>query len=382
MASSSDVEEGTGLRTLCRGKDYADSVLSSLADLQTHQSLTDFMLRFGDRTIHAHKGILQISSEYFRGLFESGMIETNKGEVNLDTFDFHAVKTVIDFMYGRQIQVDMNNLIPLLSVIEHFLMDELKKRLLKMIVEHLKPSNCIYFLQVADQFNMLELKQMSKEMLRIEFSEVAFADDFLDLAAESVVEYIQHDIPLKADTVLKACLNWTMVDADNRKKCFAVLADHINFKSCSRGYLKYVHATYEELGIFSEDIADELYSCSFMEAVPKDHVPVNESVLMCGGSSELSKLNSFVYEINLTTSDIHEIVELPSWCVTTMPALCSTPKGNLWCRRESLEILYLSLLVLLDAGCTTNTVIKWKLCLHCLCPYMVLVQFVWITKSM
>ena len=331
MASSVDVEEGTGLRTLCRGKNYADSVLSSLADLQEHQSLTDFMLQVGDRTIHVHKCILKISSEYFRALFDSGMTEINTGEVKLDTFDFDAVKTMIDYIYGRQIQVDMDNLIPLLSVVEHFLLEELKERLIKMIVEHLKPDNCIYWLQVADQLNINELKQITKEMVRIEFNEAAFSDDFLDLKAGLVVECIQHDIPLNANTVLKACLNWIMVDADDRKKDFATFAEHTDFSLCSPEYLKYVHDTYQDLGVLGlcEDISSQL--SSDMNVEPEDHVPMKESILMCSGHHARSNGpyhgNGFLYEITMCTNNVHQIIELPSQCVTTMPALCSTPQG-------------------------------------------------------
>ena len=143
MAYLPDPGGGTELRTLCRGKDYADSVLSSLADLQEHQSLTDFILRVGDSEIHAHKCILKISSEYFRALFNSGMTEIKTGEVKLDTFDFDTIKTVIDYMYGHQMQVDMDDLISLLSAAEHFLLEGLKERLMNMILEYLKPDNCI-----------------------------------------------------------------------------------------------------------------------------------------------------------------------------------------------------------------------------------------------
>ena len=327
MASSVHVEEGTDLRTLCRGKNYADSVLSSLADLQEHQSLTDVMLRFGDRTIHAHKCILKISSEYFRALFDSGMTEINTGEVKLDTFDFDAVKTVIDYIYGRQTQVDMDNLIPLLSVTEHFLLKELKERLTKMIIEHLKPDNCIYWLQVADQLNINELEQITKEMVRIEFNGAAFSDDFLDLKAGLVVECIQHDLPLNANTVLKACLNWIMVDPDDRKKDFATLAEHINFSLCSPEYLKYVHDTYQDLGVpgLCEGISSQF--SSDMNVEPEDHVPMKESILMCSGHFLRYHMNSSVYEINICTNNVHQIMELPSGCVTVMPALCSIPQG-------------------------------------------------------
>ena len=326
MASSVDSEGGTRLKTLCRGKNYADSVLSSLADLQEHHSLTDFILRVGDREIHAHKCILKISSEYFRALFDSGMTEINKGEVKLDTFDFDAVKTLIDYIYGRQIQVDIDNLIPLLSVIEHFLLEELKERLTKIIVEHLKPNNCIFWLQVATQLNIKELKQITREMLRIDFNEVAFTDDFLDLTAASIVECIQHDIPLKADTVLKACVNWIKVDINGRKEHFATFAEHIDFASCSPKYLKYVHDTYQDLGILSlcEDISSQL--SSHMDVESEDHVPIKESILTCSGHS-MYQMNSFVHEINISTNDIHQIMELPSECVTMMAALCPTPSG-------------------------------------------------------
>ena len=164
-------------------------------------------------------------------------------------------------------------------------------------------------------------------MLRIEFNEVAFTDDFQDLPAESVVEYIQHIIPLNPDTVLKACLNWIIMDVDDRKEHFAAFAEYIDFSLCSPEYLKHVYNTCREFWIAFEHIAGQLSRKVLPDVEPENHVPVKQSVLMCGGSYEIHKMNRFVYEINLFTTNAQKVAELPSLFATTMPALCSTPQG-------------------------------------------------------
>ena len=320
--------ERTEIRTLDRAENYADSMLTSLAELQEQKSFTDFTLKIGDRTLTAHRCVLKVASEYFRALFDSGMTESEAGEVILDHLDFDGVKTAIDYMYGRSIEFDLHDLIPLIAVADYFKLDLLIERLCELIVEELSPANCIYWYQVADQYAMEYLKKVAKEAIRIEFNDVAFSEEFKNFPASSVADCIQHEIPMPADTALKACLTWIATDVDSRKTHFVRLADHIDFRLCSQEHLMFVQHQCQDLGM-AHECSEYLSEYITQDVLPVDHAPEKQSILLCSGHNyrSMHKLNPYIYEINLTSGVDYHVTKLPDECVRGMAAMCSTPQG-------------------------------------------------------
>ena len=340
MASSGYTQSGT-IFTLERGKNYADSLLTSLAEQQEQNSLTDFSLHIGHNTLHAHKCVLKASSEYFRALLDSGMAERQSGEVNLDSsasdglnldsLDFDGVKTAIDYMYGCSIQVDMEKVIPLIMAVDYFQLKDLKEKLGEMITDCIILDNCIDWYHMADKYNVEKLKQVAKEMIRIEFSTIAFSDEFLDLESSFVQEliHVQHDIPIQADTVLKACINWIMVNVTERKIHFTNFAKYIDFRRCSTEYLKYVLDSYQDLQVVCDYAASQLSTRLEQDIQPTDHAPTKQSILLCSGSLRgmRHEMNGFVYEMDISTNDVSKVAELPSYSFSCTPTLCSMPQG-------------------------------------------------------
>ena len=77
--------------------------------------LCDVTITVGGRKIHAHKNVLAASCPYFETMFTGGLFsESMKGDVTIKDVDVEAMETLIDFCYTSSIEVDWNNVQPLI----------------------------------------------------------------------------------------------------------------------------------------------------------------------------------------------------------------------------------------------------------------------------
>ena len=122
----------------------------------------DCTLAIGDQTVNAHKNILVIKSDYFRALFVGPLAETDKSEVDLSTItdDISAVKSVVDFMYSGEIEIDETNYENLMKLSAYLLISKLQRYCEEFIVKSVDINSCIkfYFVCMKNGFSDLEDK--------------------------------------------------------------------------------------------------------------------------------------------------------------------------------------------------------------------------------
>ena len=122
----------------------------------------DCTLAIGNQTVNAHKNILVIKSDYFRALFVGPLADTDKSEVDLSTItnDISAVKSVVDFMYSGEIEIDETNYENLMKLSAYLLISKLQKYCEEFIVKSVDINSCInfYFVCMKNGFSDLEDK--------------------------------------------------------------------------------------------------------------------------------------------------------------------------------------------------------------------------------
>ena len=71
------------------------------------QKPTDFSIKVEDQIIHVHKSVLCAASEYFRMMLQSGMKESNEGEMHIQHTRADVVRAMTDYMYfyGKNLQI-------------------------------------------------------------------------------------------------------------------------------------------------------------------------------------------------------------------------------------------------------------------------------------
>ncbi|GMS90022.1 hypothetical protein PENTCL1PPCAC_12197, partial [Pristionchus entomophagus] len=64
------------------------------------RTMCDVTIIVGETTIYAHRGLLSARIPYFRGLFNSNMIECQKGEISLSN-EFCGVRSVLSMDWSE-----------------------------------------------------------------------------------------------------------------------------------------------------------------------------------------------------------------------------------------------------------------------------------------
>lgn len=201
--------------------------------------LCDVKLIVGDKKIKAHRLILAAFSDYFSAMFTGDLSETTQYTVNLTDLNPLAVESLIKYAYTAEIEIRVDNVENLLSASCILQVDEVKQACSEFMCHQLHPSNCLGIRAFADGHGCLELFKMSDKYTKYHFVDVVQNQEFVVLAAESVVELMSSDqLNVSSETqVFMALKTWTTYDCENRKKHLPELLANVRLPLLSTQYL-------------------------------------------------------------------------------------------------------------------------------------------------
>ena len=145
-------------------------LMVNLNNLKKEGSLCDIDLVVGDTRIPAHKCILAAGSDYCKSLF-CGPLKQNLSEVDLSTItdDIDCVIEVLDFLYTGDINLDNENLGPILKLSSFLLIEMLRGICIEYMDTNLGLDNCIQFYLLASEFMVPELDQTLSDTVSSRF---------------------------------------------------------------------------------------------------------------------------------------------------------------------------------------------------------------------
>ena len=108
------------------------------------------------KSLCAHRCVLAGSSDYFRGLFGSGLADSS-GTIALD-LPAAAVEAMLAFVYEGDCPVDEESLVPLLEAASYLQIKALEEMLRSEIVSRLVPAKCLDLLEHARARTLPELE--------------------------------------------------------------------------------------------------------------------------------------------------------------------------------------------------------------------------------
>uniref|UniRef100_A0AC35GDU7 BTB domain-containing protein n=1 Tax=Panagrolaimus sp. PS1159 TaxID=55785 RepID=A0AC35GDU7_9BILA len=120
------------------------------------------------KTVKIHKQLLIIQSQYFEGMFRSGMKETISNTLKIIDFDFKTVNAAVQFFYGQQIPdtTSIKELFELLRFADKYFVDNLTDYITTFISYRLTPSNTLEILNASINSNFaMKLQQICNDFL-------------------------------------------------------------------------------------------------------------------------------------------------------------------------------------------------------------------------
>ena len=275
----------------------------------------DFCIKVDDQTIHVHKSILCAWSDYFCVMMESGMKESDIGEIRIQDTRADVVKTMIGYFYGDDTCIEWKQIKDYVDIVELWQLTQVKPELEAYIAKDVVLQNCIDWFIFADTYHMEHVVLRITELINAHFTQISSSKEFKSLSLSVLISFLSHKNITHNITILEGCIRWVQTDEPSRKHDFSVLLSHIRFNECNPAYLKRMLNTYND-----SLITDQAIQAQIQEAI-------TSSFILIGGYDEYTRKDRKVYYVNLTSHTMSEIGKYPDELTWYECARCVTDSG-------------------------------------------------------
>ena len=116
-----------------------------LGEMLNQNDFTDFVIKVEGKEYRAHRLILAIHSDYFHGLFSSGMKEVSEGFVELKGISMEVFDLIFAYIYTGQLKRDLTDdiLSEVVGLASMLQISDLEVQSVSAFLATMKPSNCL-----------------------------------------------------------------------------------------------------------------------------------------------------------------------------------------------------------------------------------------------
>ena len=162
-----------------------DDVLMKLfEDRKTNAKYYDFRISVSGRTFPIHKSIVGPQSDYFDKMFVSQMKEQNQHQATIEAITKETMKSILDFLYTRSIEITCNNVCGIMEAANYFNILDVKYYCAKLLSDEVKPENCLRLKKNLTIYDCRYLSEKFEKVIEKNFEAVIGSYDFRFLELE------------------------------------------------------------------------------------------------------------------------------------------------------------------------------------------------------
>ena len=304
----------------------------------------DFVVIVGTETILVHRDLLGASSHYFHCLFESGMMEVQTASIEVVDVSAKAVKTVIAFMYGKAISIELGEVMDYMDIIEMWQLLELKNKLEDYLFNNIDEDNCIMWYCMANRYMLAKVAAKSKQLMLSVRSSILFNSLYFPLLEFSVLM----DILRKGNRLVtecswgvrhNACMDWILTDESARQCHYMDMLKYLGLTECPRGFIIVALNVY--MNTSGKETSLERYKSLLSELPMQTNLKIGKDdhamAVLIGGQYPHQQTKMATVSFNLKSAHIVHVTD-----VNTLPSAsgfksninngyCYTPYGMFAC---------------------------------------------------
>ena len=175
-------------------------VLSVLRDFRRTKKFCDITLKCGQRNFYAHCCVLAAVSPFYLAMFRSKMSEVYSDLKTVDlaflSVNSSTLSVVLDYIYGEDIEINLENAFELLVVADYMLLHQLKSDLGCYLTDMLTPEKsdlCFEIRRVAEMYGCKDLYEAANTSIHALFYRLSYTSAFLELSLEELESFLQSD---------------------------------------------------------------------------------------------------------------------------------------------------------------------------------------------
>uniref|UniRef100_A0AAQ5Z7Z4 BTB domain-containing protein n=2 Tax=Amphiprion ocellaris TaxID=80972 RepID=A0AAQ5Z7Z4_AMPOC len=263
--------------------------LESIKQLWMDRVGCDVILEALGASLHVHRVILAVSSDYFRGMFTLGMKESHQPSVTLPLLLASELEALIDCSYSGALPLSWRCVFELTSTALQLQYQPALSLCLNFLHQEITPDSCLDVISFAEAYGMTQLLEVADDFVLRQFQKVACTSKFKDLPARQLLKYLNSCslcVPSEL-VVFKAVAAWIQAKPRIRSRLAKDLMKTIHFPLMTFKEFKEVQSQ----NMWSDHNLSELYKAVFedfcstepaMENKCRIYLP-KESLVLIGG---------------------------------------------------------------------------------------------------
>ncbi|XP_052009229.1 kelch-like protein 33 [Xyrauchen texanus] len=205
--------------------------LQYLRQLWAERVGCDVELEAEGRVFHAHRVLLAACCDYFRGMFSSGMRESQQESVSLLLVGAAEFEALLHYAYSGVLALGWSCIFELTCTFLQLQFQFALSLCLIFLQKEMDAYNCLDVASFAEAYGMTNLLALAEDFVLRHFQEVSLTPKFQDLPKEKLKKYLQSDslcVPSELP-VFKAVMSWIAAFPKQRAKLAKELMETIQF---------------------------------------------------------------------------------------------------------------------------------------------------------
>lgn len=247
MSSSS-----TGESKKFKCDQHKEQVLNGLKDLRETGLLSDVYLVVDGKEFGAHRAVLASCSPYFRSMFTSEMVESQKNSIELHGVNAVGLQGILDYVYTAEVTLTVANVQEILSTANHLQVMSVVKFCCEFLKEEISAQNCVEISKIARFFCLTEVEDAVRLYILSNFTQFIQTNEFLRLSEADICALLSsNNIRGHSEIELFEAANTWLQHDQARLAGVNNIMEHIRFPLIS-----------------PEDLDEKVQSVSYMKTDP------------------------------------------------------------------------------------------------------------------
>lgn len=182
--------------------------------------------------ISAHRTVLAAANEIFSTLLDTEPKEDGQREISIHGVGGDILSKLVEYCYTGAITIDGENIDETTSAAWMLRFTDIQEKCIDYYFTNLNAAKCLSILEMADQHNIVGLKETAHNFFVDNFVEVCKSDEFLQLSPEKLSALLKDDEMdgSKEEHVFSALMRWAKHDVENRKQSLEGLSECVRFQ--------------------------------------------------------------------------------------------------------------------------------------------------------
>lgn len=175
------------------------------------------------------------SSPYFKALLGPNYQEANQEEIVLNVLSGTTLNTIVNYCYSGTVRITNENVVEIMAAASSVDMERLEDKCAMFLSQQLDADCCINTYLIADQFNLIGLREKALLFVCKHFDKIPPAD-MMKLDVNTFNEILNSEKITAAEiNIFDRFVQWVQHDESNRSKNVASIAKLIRLEHIPTG---------------------------------------------------------------------------------------------------------------------------------------------------